>query len=120
MKIIAIAAAALSVLAVASCSSSPAPTPQAETQALSSADSAACEELRGFFDQANNNVPISDIQNPDGWPAGEPSEAVRGAFNQWRSVQANWSDFLDGVLTQEEMVASIDTAYFGYQSACRA
>jgi hypothetical protein len=92
--------------------------PQAPVASLSVADEAACAALAGYYEQLGAGVTFDAVVKENGWPAGKPSDAVIGAYNQYRTVEATYGDFLAGVATEADVTAATEDAVFAFQSAC--
>lgn len=88
------------------------------TPDLSSADRAVCDALSSTV-AGMNATGVVDMGTLDsGWPSGQPSAAVRGAVNGFRSLQAKRDDYLAGVGTDAELKAAVTDALNGYSAAC--
>jgi len=96
-------------------------SPGASTS-LGEADAAACSRLQGGLDAVASGTPLTSAMDSamgQGWPNGQPSEAVRGVYNAFRSAVAAEGNYLDGVGTLEEATGAFQDAFTAYQAICQ-
>lgn len=99
-----------------------APTGLAVDTPVQGADAAACAALQGGLDAVSSGTPLGTAMNSvigQGWPNGQPSEAVRGVYNAFRSAVAAEANYLDGVGTFEQATGAFQDAFTAYQAICQ-
>lgn len=85
------------------------------------ADEAACATLASGLDAVSAGTPLTAAMGAamnGGWPAGQPSDAVRGVFNEFRAAVAAEGDYLAGVGTFDDATESFAGALESYRSTC--
>lgn len=88
---------------------------------LTRADAEACALLdQGVSEIRAGRTPGEALDGAlQGWPAGFPSDSVRGVFNAFHQAIATEQDRLSGLATDGEYLADLDYAMAGYQQVCR-
>lgn len=112
MRIAPLLSAAVTVT-LGACSSAPASSP---------ADTAACAQITQVIEQGKAGTPLGtavDQVTSGGWPNGQPSAAVRGVFNAFRSAAAAQQNAIDGSGTLTEANTQLQAAMDGYNSTCQ-
>lgn len=87
-----------------------------------SADVTACSLLQEGLDAVASGTPLTaamDSVMSQGWPNGQPSEAVRGVYSGFRSAVAAEKNYLDGAGTFDQASSAFQDAFSNYESVCK-